>query len=138
MAGSRDAGSPVDVGAHVTFLGHVRRSGVDAHAHPDRPQGKRLLRLPRRIERPGRGRKSDEEGVALGVNLDSAVTRRGLSHCAAVLRKGIGVRLGPHLVQQLRRALDIGEQERHRACREVASAHLTPKIVARPPRSYTG
>jgi hypothetical protein len=115
----------------------VWRSGVEAHTHPDRTLGERRLRLSGRLQRTGRGWKGDEEGVALGAHLDPPVAGEGLAHKTAVLGQGLRVCLGPQLVQEPRRALDVGEEERHRASRKVVSDHFMAKIVARPLESQS-
>jgi hypothetical protein len=52
---------------------------MDAHADADRTFGERLLRLAGGRQRPRRGREGDEEGVALGVDLDPAVAGEGVA-----------------------------------------------------------
>ena len=64
-----------------------------------------------RRERPGRRREGEEEGVALRVDLDAAVASARLADDAAVLGERLRVGLGAELVQQPRRALDVGEEE---------------------------
>ena len=59
-------------------------------------------------------RERDEEGVALRVHLDAVVPREGVADRAPVLGEEIGVGR-PVLLQQARRPLDVGEEERHRA-----------------------
>ena len=73
--------------------------------------GQRRLRLTRRIKRTGRHRKNDEEGVARGIYFDPALAGEDLSYDPSVFGEGLRVRLGPHLVEKLRRALDISEEE---------------------------
>ena len=84
------------------------------------PARQRGLRLARGGDGSRRGRKGDEEGVALGVDLDAAVGGEGVAQEAAVLGQRIGVALGAEGVEQLRRALDVGEQEGDRAGWKVA------------------
>jgi hypothetical protein len=93
---------------------------VDAHADPDRPGGERLLGRCRRAQRTGRGGKGDEEGIPLRVDLDAAVDAERGAQDAAVLRERLGVGFGAQLVQQLRRALDVGEDEGDGSGRELA------------------
>src|SRR6476469_1500110 len=83
---------------------------------PDR----RLTFGRRREGVPGAG-ESDEEGVALGVDLNAAVAGERLAQEAPVLGQCIRVGVA-ELVQQLRRALDVGEEEGDSAGRE--RAHL--------------
>ena len=65
-------------------------------------------------ERGGRGGEGDEERVALRVDLDAAAGAEGGAQDAPVLGERVGVALGAERVQELRRALDVGEEERHR------------------------
>ena len=74
-----------------------------------------------RRERPWRGREGEEEGVALRVDLDAALGGAGLPDHAPVLGERLRVPLGAELVQQPRRALDVGEEEGDGAGREVVS-----------------
>jgi hypothetical protein len=108
VSGCGNPGSAVDVGTDVALVGQKRRAGVKAHPHR---KLERILRLARRGKRARCSWKRDEEGVALGVDLDPAVGLEGLAQHAPVLRELIGVALGSELVQQPRRALDVGEEE---------------------------
>jgi hypothetical protein len=72
-----------------------------------------------------RSRMAAEKGLSLPVAGESP------SHDPAALGEGLRVRLGPQLVEKLRRALDVGEEERNRAGREVVSHHVRAKIVGR-------
>ena len=45
VARRRDPGCPVHVDTDVALLREQGRTGVEAHAHPDRPRGQCLLRL---------------------------------------------------------------------------------------------
>jgi hypothetical protein len=108
VPGSCDAGGAVHVGADVALLGQERRARVQAHPHREL---ERLLRLARRGERAGGGREGDEEGIALGVDLDPVVAGEGLAQDAPVGGERFGVRLRAQLVQQPGRALDVGEEE---------------------------
>ena len=60
-------------------------------------------------------RESDEERVTLGVDLDSAVLGRRLTHDPPMLCERFGVPSRAELVQQSRRPLDVGEEERDRS-----------------------
>ena len=79
-----------------------------------------------RSRRRGKG---EEERVALRVHLDSTLPSAGLADHAAVLGEGDCVRVGPELVQQLRRALNVGEEEGDGAGGKVAPhmRHHAPK-----------
>ena len=95
MARRGDARGAVDIGADIALLRQERCAGVEPHPHGDR---KRLLRLARGRKRAGRSREGDEEGVALGVDLDPAVTRESLAQHRPVLGEDICVRLLTQLV----------------------------------------
>ncbi len=84
---------------------------MNAHPHADWPPAECRLRLCGGGEGAVRLRKRDEEGIALRVDLDAAVRREGFAHEALVLGERSGVGLGAELVEQPRRALDVGEEE---------------------------
>src|SRR5688572_2934863 len=112
MAAGGDARRAVDVAPDVPLLGKMRGAGMNAHAHRDREL---RLRLGRSLDRAWRRRERDEEGIALRVHLDAAVTSERIPKYTPVLGERGGVPLGTELVQELRRTLDIGEEERHGA-----------------------
>jgi hypothetical protein len=87
---------------------------MQPHAYPDRPAAECIL--PRLRARDGvRGAwKGDEERVALRVDLDASVSLERLAECAPVLREHVGVLL-PELLQEPRRALDVGEEKGDRS-----------------------
>jgi hypothetical protein len=105
----------VDVGADVPFVGEVRGAGVDADPDTDRPVRQSFYGLGRGAQRSTRRRERYEERVTLCVDLDPAARRERTAQHAPVLAERIGIRLGTELVQQPRRALDVSEEERHRA-----------------------
>ena len=116
MADARDAAGAMDVEADVALGPDARLAGV--HAHSDaylgvvgpRLRGQRALRGDGGGERAGRGGKGDEEGIALGPDLDAAVRRecgpKKLLVACKDRRPSLAVRL-----EQPGRALDVGEQE---------------------------
>src|SRR5439155_26227056 len=112
----------VHVEAHIPLVRHERLAGVEAYADADRAAVERPLAFGGGRESVFRARKSDEEGVALGVDLDAAVAGEGLPEDAPVLRQRVGVGVA-ELVQQACRALDVGEEEGDGAGRELA--HLS-------------
>ena len=74
VARSCDSRSAVDVDADVTLVGQGRLAGVDSDASTDRALDReRSLRVDRGREGVGRLLKGDEEGVALRVDLDTAM-----------------------------------------------------------------
>ena len=90
---------------------------MQAHPHADRPGLERALAVEGGRGGAGRGREGDEERVALRVDLDAAVRREGGAQDAPVLGERLRVALGAERVQQPRRALDVGEEERDGAVR---------------------
>ena len=56
-------------------------------------------------------RQGIEERVTLRVDFDAAVAREGIAINRVDARPALGVGLGAELVEQLRRALDVGEEE---------------------------
>ena len=90
---------------------------MQPHSHSDRAALEGSLTGIGRCHRGGRGRERDEERVALGVDLDAAVGfELGAQH-APVLGKRLGVGVRTHRMEQPRRRLDVGEEERDRAAR---------------------
>ena len=83
------------------------------------------MRLPRQLlcrsERTPRGREPDEERVALRIHLDAVMARASFAEHTTMFRERLRVGPGPKLVQQLRRPLDVREQERDGAGGKVAS-----------------
>ena len=105
----------------VALVGQKRRSGVQADPDLHLPGCERTREGGGGHERSRRGREREEEGVTLRVDLDAALVGAGLADDAAVLGERIGVRLGAELVQQLRRALDVGEEKGDGAGRKVVA-----------------
>jgi hypothetical protein len=134
VGGRADPGGPVQVHPDVVVVGDRRRAGVDPHPHPQddpaRPlgPGQAALGLGRGPQRRGGGRERDEAGVALGAELDPAVGAGRCPQDRPVPREeaGVVVAEGP---DQPGRAFDIGEQQRHRAGRQLGHHH-TPRRAA--------
>ena len=84
---------------------------MEPDAHPDRTRREARQRIRGSRERSRRGREGDEEGVSLRVDLDPAVRCERLAQNAAMLGERLRVVLRAQLVQQPRRALDVGEEE---------------------------
>ena len=114
MACCRDPCRAVNVDANVALVGYDWLSGVQANPNPDRRVRQRLLRLHRRCERVLRTRKGDEEGVPLGVDLDSSVVHKCLPQKAPVFSERIRVPV-PELLEQPRRPFDVREEKRDSA-----------------------
>ena len=107
----------------------------------DRAGGERLGEGRRGGECPGRCREGEEEGVALRVDLDPALGGTRLADDTPMLGQRLRVGLGAELVQQLRRPLDVGEEEGDGAGRKlrphrgpnheaVAARGLVTRVVA--------
>ena len=79
----------------------------------------RLGHLASRRERARRSRKGDEEGITLRVHLDPAMPRARLANQPPVLGERSRVALRAELVQQLGRALDVGEEKGDGSSRKI-------------------
>ncbi len=118
VAGRGDARSAHDVEAEVALLPDVRLARMDPHAHEHLLTAgpvvlvESSLGVDRRgdcVARPG---EREEERVALRVDLRSAVRAERLAHEAPVVGRHPPVVLVAELLQQARRAFDVGEDER--------------------------
>ena len=121
VAGGGDPRRQVHVLADIALPADVRAPGVQAHAHPDRTDGQRLLALAGGLDRLGRGRERIEERVPLRVDLHAAVPRERLAQQPPVLGERLLVRLRAQLVQQARRTLDVGEEQGDGAGRKLVT-----------------
>ena len=123
VPGRADAGCDVDVQADVPLLAELRLARVDADAHAEHALGRPglpaelPLELRRRRDGVARAREGQERPVARPVDLVPGVPRRDLAHDLAHARANGGVALAER-VQQARRALDVGEEERDGPARE--------------------
>ena len=116
----RSHSSPaVHVDSDVALAGRRGNARVQPHTHRDRPGRERLVGCECGCRSPGRGGKGDEERIALRVHLDSIVIGERRTEHAAMLGERVRVVARAERVQQARRSLDVGEQERHRAGREI-------------------
>jgi hypothetical protein len=110
VAGGADSRRLVDVHADGPLLGDDGRARVEAHPYCDRAGAEALLRLGGRSRGRHRIGKGDEEGIALGVDLGTALPlERGPEH-APVLRERASIPFRPELAQEQRGALDVGEK----------------------------
>ena len=128
---SHHPGGAVDVHADVVVVGDDRLAAVDSHPHPDPDLGQGVLRGDRGLNGVGRSLERGEERVATGVDHDAAVLRDRRTHDAVVLREERGVVVS-ELVQQPRRALDVGEEKRDFSRRE--RSRLVRRVQSPPPR----
>ena len=88
---------------------------MEAHPHAHRTGGEPVTGRARGVCRSCSGREGDEERVALRVDLGAAVLRGRFANDPPVLGERVGVPRGAELVQQPRRAFDVGEEERDRS-----------------------
>ena len=131
-----DPGCDDHVHADIAFVAELRLAGVD----PD-PQTYDAVRRPGlvlegvlelrgREDGVARPREREEDAVPGPVDLVTAVRRSGLAdeHAQACpdRREACSER-----VQQSRRALDVGEDERHRPAREALAPHVRSAMSAR-------
>ncbi len=110
MAGRSDARRPVKVHADIPLGRQRRLAGVDAHAHAHPPGRERPLCFSGRRHGAAGRLEGDEEGIALGAELDAAVVVDRLAQYPVMLCEQDVVG-GPELVQQPCRTLDVGEEE---------------------------
>ena len=120
----RDASPKVNVLADIALAGEVRHPRVDPDADADRSFGEQLDALLGSCKRSGSRREREEEGIALRIDLDTAVGSERLAQDRAMLLEFLGVPLRPELVQQLRRAFDVCE-EKGDGSRRKTSLHAT-------------
>ena len=117
MAGAADPRRAVDVEPEVAVSGERRLTGMEADAHAHRVVGMTSLDLDRCLDR-GRGvRERGERLLAALVDDLAAVRGDGLPHDRPVLVQLARVRVAEAL-EQLGRALDVAEEERHRPGRQ--------------------
>ena len=117
VAGGGDPGRTVHVHSDVALVRQQRLARVDAHPHGDAVLLKKSLRVAGRGRRVARTAEGDEEGVALGVDLDAVVRLPRLAQGRAVELQLSGVRRRPELAEQRRRTFDVREEKGDRARR---------------------
>jgi hypothetical protein len=119
VAGRRDPRAEVNVLADVALGCEMRSPGVQTHTHADRPAHERHLRRGCGRDRGLRRRKRDEERITLGVDLHAASRRECIAQQTPVLAQQLGVAVWAQLLQQLRRALDVREEQRYLTLRQI-------------------
>ena len=119
VAGRGDACGSMDVVADVALVRQQRRARVQPGSHLNRARSERSRHRLGCDYGTGGCREREEEGVALRVDLDAALGSACLADRPAMLGQSFGVGIGSELVEQPRRALDVGEEERDRAGREI-------------------
>ena len=122
--------------ADVAGLRELRLGRVDAYAHPNgdavRPRlaGMAALHVDSGGDGVLRSRERYEERFPLGVDLLSTVAAHGVTDELVMSPEDAPV-AGAETLEQPRRALDIGEEERHRPCWELLPAHRGNRGTAR-------
>jgi hypothetical protein len=114
MTGAHDACRQVHVQPDVRRRIESGLASVDAYSNPDPrflESGRRLLDRGERLDCRTEGVK---EAVAGSVHLVACVARAGRPDDAPLLVKDSEIRVATELVQQPRRALHVGEDQRHR------------------------
>ena len=135
MAGAHDPRALVDVEADVALAGHGRLAGVDPDPNPHGSAVERGLAFCSGGHGVGRAREGYEERIALGVDLDAVVPRERVAEHPAVLGEDVRVAV-TELLEQARRALDVGEEKRDRAARELPHANMIPFYDGLPSSRY--
>lgn len=116
-ADGADARCPYDVEAHVSLLVNRRLSRVQADPHANRDTSRPLrgsmcaLGVHCSSESVPGAREDEEERVSLRVHLDAVASRKRISDDAPVAGEHLAVVVAQPL-QELRRVLDVGEDER--------------------------
>ncbi len=122
VRGGRDPRRAVDVDPDVALVRRLWLTGVDSDAHADGAALERVARVGGRRHCVRCAREGNEERVALRVDLDAVVSRERFSQGAAVLREEIRVARSV-LLEEPRRALDVGEEEGDGAGRKLGPGH---------------
>ena len=122
MPGVHHARRQMHIHAHVAFSRRLRLPGVqphaDAHRHPFGPGMRGKSALGGHSSRDGIGgtRKGEEQGVSLGIDfVPVKLLESGAQHLSA-LSQHTAILL-TYVLQQERRPLDIGEEQRDRSRR---------------------
>ena len=122
VADGGDPRAPVYVEPDVTLLGQPRLAGVQPHPHADRPVGQRALAVSGGGDGVRGAGEGDEERVTLCIDLDARmVGERGAESAPMLLQRLPVIVAEP--VYQPRRALHVGEQQRHDTRRKIAHHH---------------
>src|SRR4051794_6167269 len=115
-----DAGGAVDVKANIALAASLGVAGMqpDAGRHADTlgpgMVGEGTLDLDGGLHRVDGAGKGDKEAVALRIDLTAVVRLKDRAQQHTVLSEHIAV-AWPKALEQLRRALDVGEEQGDRA-----------------------
>jgi hypothetical protein len=119
VARSGDPCRSVDVDPDIALVGDDRLAGMEADPHPDRPGLERLLTVRRRRERVFRAGERHEEGIALGVDLDTVVAGERFAEDSPVIGQRGSVSVA-ELAEQAGRPFDVGEEKGDGAGRQLS------------------
>jgi len=111
----------VNVLTNVSLIGYYWRAGMKADPQVDVAVGERVGHSLRCCDRSWGGREGEEEGVSLGVHLDTTLRLTRLAHDASMLGECVRVCLCAELAQKGRRSLNVGEEKSDGAGREIRS-----------------
>ena len=129
VAHRTNASRAYDVETDVSLLVYRGLAGVQSHAHADGlpvgPVRGRMCALCFDRSRNGisRAREGEEECVSLGIDLDAVVATERATNDSSVRGQDFGIPVAEPL-EQLRRVLDVGEDERHRSGRQRGHAAI--------------
>ena len=132
VGGSGDSGGSVHVHPHIVTVMHLRGPCVDTDAHPHELTAwpRIIFQLPLGLssclDRPLGSGEHHEEAVPFSAQFRAPVHRPGLAKYLP-LDVQRGCVAGPESIQQQGGALDVGEQQRHRPCRQLAHRLITPR-----------
>ncbi len=129
MANRTNASRAHDVETDVALLVNRGLAGVQSHAHADDlsawpVRGRmRTLCFYRRGHGVSCAREGEEECVSLGIDLDAVVGTESATSDSSMRGQDVGILVAEPL-EQLRRVLDVGEEERHRPSRQLGHAAI--------------
>lgn len=121
MAGRGDPRRPVHVQPDVVVASEGPLAGVDADPDLDRrARGpfvslERFLHGDRRLHRLRSRLEDREEGIAFGLDRDAAVHVDGGAEDAVVVLQHLPPFIGGQVLDEARRSLDVGQEERDRS-----------------------
>jgi hypothetical protein len=113
----------MNVETDVALVGQLWLAGVKAHPQAYRSVGQRTTGFVCGGNRGAGAGESDEEGVPLGVDFDAVVACDRCADEAPVFGESSGI-LVAELLEQARRALDVGEEEGDRAARQLLHVQM--------------
>ena len=127
VPGGHDPRGPVDAETDVAVVPHRRFARVEPHAYADLAAGGPSVRAcaplgsDRCEHRIPRASECGEERIALGVDHATARLRDSRRHQRVVVDEDVVIPIRAEGLQQLGRALDVGEEERDRPAWQLGS-----------------